>query len=270
MNTLNLSNMKKYLVFILLIMLNVVAFADNYKVTANKLNIRACANKNCEVIGQLYQNDVVNLQEIITSEDGNEWGKITLSNNSEGYVMMQYLETIIKTDNSSVKEKKDDFFLRPLFYMGLISLVVFFILFRISYKKRIPIFFTIWDIVLLVISAVFMTFTILSINQGNFSGILLVLALIPFFISVFLTIRTSHPINFKVISIICKSAFLLSALVLFLITLTLLIADSSKERKDKYGRQLYDEDGKKEYVSGSAWKKLKKYWREMKEMSRKH
>lgn len=251
-------------------MLNVVAFADNYKVTADKLNIRACANKNCEVIGQLYLNDVVNLEEIITSEDGNEWGKITLSNNSEGFVMMQYLETIIKTtSNSSVKEKEDDFFSSPLFYMGLISLVVFFVLFRISYKKRIPIFFTIWDIVLLVISAIFMTFTIISIDQGDFSGIELVLALIPFFISLFLTIRTSHPTNFKVISIICKLAFLLSAVVLFLI-LSILIFASKTKKTDKYGRQLYDERGNKLLVDTSAWAKLKQYWKEMKEMSRNH
>ena len=78
------------------------AFADYYRVTASKgLNVRASANKNSEVLGQLPQGDVV---DVISIENG--WANINY-NGWQGYVSVSYLTAVTsegKATSSSQKE----------------------------------------------------------------------------------------------------------------------------------------------------------------------
>ncbi|WP_304300337.1 SH3 domain-containing protein [Phocaeicola plebeius] len=83
------------------------AFADYYRVTASKgLNVRASANKNSEVLGQLPQGDVV---DVISIENG--WANINY-NGWQGYVSVSYLTAVTSEGKatSSSSKKSWNFF----------------------------------------------------------------------------------------------------------------------------------------------------------------
>ncbi|MCE8842147.1 SH3 domain-containing protein [Bacteroides thetaiotaomicron] len=83
------------------------AFADYYRVTApNGLNVRASANKNSEVLGQLSQGNVV---DVISIENG--WANINY-NGWQGYVSTSYLTAVTDEGDAttSTKEKSWSFF----------------------------------------------------------------------------------------------------------------------------------------------------------------
>lgn len=83
------------------------AFADYYRVTApNELNVRASANKNSEVLGQLSQGNVV---DVISIENG--WANINY-NGWQGYVSTSYLTAVADEGDASTstKEKSWSFF----------------------------------------------------------------------------------------------------------------------------------------------------------------
>lgn len=83
------------------------AFADYYRVTAsNGLNVRASANKNSEVLGQLSQGNVV---DVISIENG--WANINY-NGWPGYVSASYLTVVTNEGQvtSSSEKKSWNFF----------------------------------------------------------------------------------------------------------------------------------------------------------------
>lgn len=258
--------MKKILL-LLLIFLRVTSYAENYKVEAEKLNIRSCASKDCEVIGLLHHGDIVNVESIVSEESG-KWGQI-LVNGTPGYVMTDYLTIVSASNENSTKDY--NILESPFFLLGIVSLIIFFILFRISYKKKLPIFIGVWDVVLLVVSAVFFAFYVngnaIGESTATESLVLLILSLIPFLGSMILTIKATNPLEMKILSIIAKCAFVLSALALLFILMFLFFTSKTK-RTDSLGRQMYDERGHAEFTDTRAWAKLKKYWKEMKDLSR--
>ena len=77
------------------------AFADYYRVTASKgLNVRASANKNSEVLGQLPQGDVV---DVISIENG--WANINY-NGWQGYVSVSYLTAVTSEGKATSSSSK--------------------------------------------------------------------------------------------------------------------------------------------------------------------
>lgn len=78
------------------------AFADYYRVTAsNGLNVRASANKNSEVLGQLSQGNVV---DVISIENG--WANINY-NGWQGYVSTSYLTAVTDKGEASTSKEKE-------------------------------------------------------------------------------------------------------------------------------------------------------------------
>ncbi len=71
------------------------AMADNYRCTASHLNVRDTADKSGKVIGQIAQNENVD----ILSLDG-EWGSM-LMNGDTGYVNMSYMELCSSSSEES-------------------------------------------------------------------------------------------------------------------------------------------------------------------------
>ena len=78
------------------------AFADYYRVTApNGLNVRASANKNSEVLGQLSQGNVV---DVISIENG--WANINY-NGWQGYVSTSYLTAVTDKGETGTSTEKE-------------------------------------------------------------------------------------------------------------------------------------------------------------------
>lgn len=83
------------------------AFADYYRVTASKgLNVRASANKNSEVLGQLPKGNIV---DVISIENG--WANINY-NGRQSYVSVSYLTAVTSEGKatSSSSKKSWNFF----------------------------------------------------------------------------------------------------------------------------------------------------------------
>ena len=228
--------MKKFIVVILFGILYVTAFAENYKVTTDKLNIRACANKNCEIIGQLHQNEIVNLLEKTISEDGSEWGRITLSNGEEGFVTMSFIEPV--TQEGELSSEKDNSSLEstfgPFLWIGVFSMIIFIILFRISKKKQAPIFMGVGDLIILIVALVTLSFVIQGTSMGEkFEIPYFILSLVLFFVSIFLTLRKPYALKDKIFSILSKLAFLLTGVCSVLLLLVWLVDASIRKEKGK-------------------------------------
>ena len=78
------------------------SFADYYRVTApNGLNVRASANKNGEVLGQLSQDNVI---DVISIENG--WANFNY-NGWQGYVSASYLEAVTDTGVTGASAKEE-------------------------------------------------------------------------------------------------------------------------------------------------------------------
>ena len=74
--------------------------AENFRCAASKLNIRDSADKSGKVIGQLAQNETID----ILSVDG-EWG-LVLINDDTGYVSMDYMEPLETSSNQEQRVEK--------------------------------------------------------------------------------------------------------------------------------------------------------------------
>lgn len=284
---------KPFVLLISLLIISISTFAENHKFAAKSLYAHYYADKTYNAVEQFNDDQTSDInntsmsdqtdsfksgidKEDILSDNIIETTQNTDSENKESIIenaidIQNNADEANNVDNQNVNEpeKDKDFFSSPLFYLGLISLIVFFIFFRISYKKNIPIFIGIWDIVLLIISALFMAFFMIGLDNGVSKEdiICLIIALVTFVVSIILTLHTPNSFKDKVMSIISKAAFVLSVLVLLIILLFLFITSKVK-RKDQLGRQLYDERGHEEYIDTKVWAKVKKYWDEMKKMSR--
>ena len=229
--------MKKLIFISMLAILNMAAFAEHYKVTADKLNIRACANKNCEVIGQLYQNDIVDLLEKTTSKDGDEWGKIVLLNGEEGFIMTSFVEPV-SSDVDTISKNDNTF--GPLEWIGIFFVVLFIILFQISKRKMKPIFMGVGDLILLIVALVcFFAFIGTLMTSKEFQTPLLILSIVFFLISIFMTLRKPYSIQDKVFSICAKTVFILTG-VSIIVLLVVWIGDAAI-RKQKGKDSLWKE-----------------------------
>ena len=93
----------KWLVFLIFsFFLCTQSFADYYRVTApNGLNVRASANKNGEVLGQLSQDNVI---DVISIENG--WANFNY-NGWQGYVSASYLEAVTDTGATGASAKEE-------------------------------------------------------------------------------------------------------------------------------------------------------------------
>lgn len=95
------ARIKSVLFLIISLFICTEVFADDYRVTApNGLNVRASANKNSEVLGQLSQGNVV---DVISIENG--WANINY-NGWQGYVSTSYLTAVIEEGNTSTSAKE--------------------------------------------------------------------------------------------------------------------------------------------------------------------
>lgn len=93
---------KSILVLFMSFFLCTEAFADYYRVTApNGLNVRASANKNSEVLGQLSQGNVV---DVISIENG--WANINY-NGWQGYVSTSYLTAVTDKGETGTSTEKE-------------------------------------------------------------------------------------------------------------------------------------------------------------------
>ena len=93
---------KSILVLFMSFFLCTEAFADYYRVTTpNGLNVRASANKNSEVLGQLSQGNVV---DVISIENG--WANINY-NGWQGYVSTSYLTAVTDKGETGTSAKGD-------------------------------------------------------------------------------------------------------------------------------------------------------------------
>lgn len=96
--------MKKQIVRIILLIICLAgtstASAENHRCTVSKLNIRDTADKSGKVIGQIAQNETVD----ILSVDG-KWG-LVLINGDTGYVSMDYMEPFETSSNQGESVEK--------------------------------------------------------------------------------------------------------------------------------------------------------------------
>ena len=82
--------MKKIKIYALALLMSMICFisnAENYVVTANKLNVRDEASKAGEIIGSFKKGDEVKVDEI-----NGDWATVNV-NGEVGYISMQYLST---------------------------------------------------------------------------------------------------------------------------------------------------------------------------------
>ena len=75
----------KIIVFLLMIAIAKIAYAETYTVDTPVLNIRSCAGTNCKIVGKLTEGDTVN-----SIQDYGDWIKIEL-NTGSGYVIKKAL-----------------------------------------------------------------------------------------------------------------------------------------------------------------------------------
>jgi hypothetical protein len=145
---------------------------------------------------------------------------------------------------------------KKLLVFLIVSLLVFFILFRISYKKRYAIFIGTRDLVLLVVSAVAFVAAFVVIPNYTENVIWLVLAALigalAFGFSVRMSLKHCPDTTVKVISIVAKVAFLSSAILLIIIIEYCRI-QRNKERRENHGY--------------SNWDKFLDYWEELKDLA---
>ena len=96
-------NIIKWVLFLILnFSLCTQSFADHYRVTApNGLNVRASANKNGKLLGQLSKDNVI---DVVSIENG--WANINY-NGWQGYVSASHLEAVTETDEAGTSTKEE-------------------------------------------------------------------------------------------------------------------------------------------------------------------
>ncbi|MBQ6726583.1 MAG: hypothetical protein IJQ89_08410 [Bacteroidales bacterium] len=120
------------------------------------------------------------------------------------------------------------------FYLGLISLIVFLIMFFVSKKKRVPIFVGIADLVLQFVAIFFFAAFMIVLNRGEFNLKWLIF-LVPLAISIFLTLRKPFPVWVKVFSVVAKLFFVLAGASVILLFIVLVISSFRKKEMGKSG-----------------------------------
>ena len=160
-----------------------------------------------------------------------------------------------KSDVSDSDKDSNNRVLYVFLVMGVISIVVFFVLFRISYKKRYPIIIGIWDLVLLVVSALALA-TALLLPSFSVDTIWAVISAcvcaLTFGISVHKSIKHCSDASVRVISIVAKVAFLLAALAIIMVIIYL-----NEQRKKEVREKGYSK----------SWNKFMDYWDEVKDIA---
>ena len=109
-------NIVKWVLFLILnFSLCTQSFADHYRVTApNGLNVRASANKNGKLLGQLSKDNVI---DVVSIENG--WANINY-NGWQGYVSASYLEAVTETDEAGTSTKEESWDLTFRRRIGLV------------------------------------------------------------------------------------------------------------------------------------------------------
>ena len=126
------------------------------------------------------------------------------------------------------------------FYMGLVSLIVFLVMFFISKKKRVPIFVGVWDFVLDCVALVCFLIFMINVGKGEVK-LLSFVFLVPLAISVFLSLRKPYSVGVKVFSIVGKAFFVLTGASLILLLIVLIISRMRKERsRTSFWEELKD------------------------------
>ncbi len=95
-------SIKKVIIFcsaVLLLCGSSYAEEQIYLVNAKTLNVRACPEKNCKIIGKIIQNERVT---VIDSD--NKWAKIIINEKDTGFVASKYLEKC-EAEANTVEER---------------------------------------------------------------------------------------------------------------------------------------------------------------------
>ena len=97
-----MKEIKNWTLVLFMSMFCLIANAETYVVTANKLNVRDEASKMGNIIGTFRQGDAITVEEI-----NGEWATISIHGET-GYVSTQYLATSEPNQKSVQKEKDSD------------------------------------------------------------------------------------------------------------------------------------------------------------------
>ena len=97
-----MKEIKNWTLVLFMSMFCLIANAETYVVTANKLNVRDEASKMGNIIGTFRQGDAITVEEI-----NGEWATISIHGET-GYVSTQYLATSEPNQKSVQKEEDSD------------------------------------------------------------------------------------------------------------------------------------------------------------------
>ncbi len=95
-----MKGIKNYALFTLMNIIFLMANAETYIVTANKLNVRSEASKTGNIIGTFQQGDAVTVEEI-----SGDWATVDIHGET-GYVSTQYLASPESVQKSTETKKK--------------------------------------------------------------------------------------------------------------------------------------------------------------------
>lgn len=98
-----MKEIKNWTLVLLMSMFCLIANAETYIVTANKLNVRDEASKAGDIIGAFQQGDAITVEEI-----NGEWATVSI-NGKTGYVSTQYLAASDPNQKSVQKEKDSSY-----------------------------------------------------------------------------------------------------------------------------------------------------------------
>ena len=212
-----------------------------------------------EIISEVFNKD--NYKLVITTEELGEFDDCGMRTE-----VLLYKDTDMNvsatsasdSQSGSMQQEKDkehkDKLMGILLIFGIVSLLIFFVMFRISYKKNYKIFIGIWDLVLLIVSAVaFVAAFVIPYYTEDVIWVVLsaLLGAFTFGLSVRMSLKHCPTTSVKAISIIAKVAFLSSVLIL-IIVIEYLRSQRKKELREK---------------GYSNWDKFLDYWDELKDLA---
>ena len=211
-----------------------------------------------EIISEVFNKD--NYKLMITTEELGEFDECGMSTEVLLYKVTDADRNTSVSDSQtgSMQQQKDkeskDKMMGILLIFGIVSLLIFFVLFRISYKKNYKIFIGIWDVVLLIVSAVaFVAAFAIPYYTEDVIWVVLsaLLGAFTFGLSVRMSLKHCPTTSVKAISIVAKMAFLSSVLIL-IIVIEYLRSQRKKELREK---------------GYSNWDKFLDYWDELKDLA---
>lgn len=115
-----MKGIKNYTLFILMNFIILVANAETYIVTADKLNVRSEASKTGDIIETFQQGDAVTVEEI-----SGDWATVDI-NGEKGYVSTQYLASSESGQKSKETKKKSTMDTIGEYVFG-IAIILFFV-----------------------------------------------------------------------------------------------------------------------------------------------